>query len=191
MVSPNTFLNKIIQDYDSKKFYEYGIIDPIYNEIIKDMDYSQIRALNYASKTLPDMYNLRLDKAFMQYSVEVRLPYQSSELAEFFIAMPKELIFQNGYGKHFLRNYVNEKIDQSIAERPKSGMGNYLWNNNNIYKALNFEEIIKDTNFFEFYPFHKDTKKILLDKNTHPGNRWTAYSLIKTFENLNEINKKI
>ena len=30
------------------------------------MDLTQIRALNYASKTLPDMFNLRLDKAFMQ-----------------------------------------------------------------------------------------------------------------------------
>ena len=34
-------------------------------------------------------------------------------------------------------------------------------------------------------------KNILLDNRTHSGNRWTAYSLIKTFENLNEINKKI
>ena len=27
--------------------------------------------------------------------------------------------FNNGYGKHFLRSYVNEKIDKSIANRPK------------------------------------------------------------------------
>ena len=81
LVSPNIFLDTIIQNYDSKKLYDYGLVDPIYNEIITDMDYTQIRALNYASKTLPDMFNLRLDKAFMQYSVEVRLPYQSVKLA--------------------------------------------------------------------------------------------------------------
>ena len=101
LVSPNIFLDTIIQNYDSKKLYDYGLVDPIYNEIITDMDYTQIRALNYASKTLPDMFNLRLDKAFMQYSVEVRLPYQSVKLAEFFIAMPSKFRFNNGYGKHF------------------------------------------------------------------------------------------
>ena len=190
MVSPNIFLDTIIQNYDSKKLYDYGLVDPIYNEIITDMDYTQIRALNYASKTLPDMFNLRLDKAFMQYSVEVRLPYQSVKLAEFLIAMPSKFRFNNGYGKHFLRSYVNEKIDKSIANRPKKGMGNYLWSNNNIYKALNFEEVIKNSDFFDHYPFKKNVKNILLDDRTHPGNRWTAYSLIKTFESLNEINKK-
>jgi len=190
LVSPNSFLNKIIQNYDSKKMYDYGLVDPIYKDVIKNMDYTQIRALNYASKTLPDMFNLRLDKAFMQYSVEVRLPYQSVKLAEFFIAMPSKFRFNKGYGKHFLRSYVKEKIDKSIASRPKKGMGNYLWSNSNIYDALNFDEVIKNTDFFNKYPFKKNVKKILLNQKIHPANKWTAYSLIKTFDNLNEINKK-
>ena len=46
------------------------------------------------------------------------------------------------------------------------------------------------TDFFDHYPFKKNIKKVLLDNKTHPGNKWTAYSLIKTFENLKEINKK-
>ena len=191
LVSPNTFLNKIIQNYDTKKLHNYGLIDSMYNEVIKDMDYTQIRALNYASKTLPDMFNLRIDKAFMQYSVEVRLPYQSIALAEFFIAMPSKYRFNNGQGKHFLRSYVNEKIDRLISSRPKKGMGHYLFSNKHINEALNFEKVIKETNFFDHYPFKKNIKEILLDKKTHAGNKWIAYSLIKTFENLNEINKKV
>ncbi len=190
LVSPNTFLNKIIQNYDNTKLYDYGLLDSSYKDIINNMDLTQIRALNYASKTLPDMFNLRLDKSFMQYSVEVRLPYQSVELAEFFIGMPSKFRFNNGYGKHFLRNYASKKIDQSIANRPKKGMGNYLWSNIDIYKALNFEDTIMSTDFFDHYPFKKNIKKLLIDNKTHPGNRWTAYSLIKTFENLKEINKK-
>ena len=51
------------------------------------------------------------------------------------------------------------------------------------------EETIKDTNFFSFFPFKKNIKEILLDKGTHPGNLWTSYALIKTFDELNKINK--
>jgi len=70
-------------------------------------------------------------------------------------------------------------------------MGHYLFSNKHINEALNFEKVIKETNFFDHYPFKKNIKEILLDKKTHAGNKWIAYSLIKTFENLNEINKKV
>ena len=188
-VCPNLFLKKIIQNYDANKKYDFGLVDPIYDKIITDMDYSQIRALNYASKTIPDMYNLRLDKAFMRHSVEVRLPFQSIEVAEMFIAMPNRYRFKNNFGKYFLRNYMAENVDQTISKRPKEGMGEYLWSDKEIYKNLNFEEEIRNTDFFENFPFKKNTKEILLKKNTHPGNLWAAYCFIKTYENLKDINK--
>lgn len=190
LVSPNTFLNTIIENYDDSQLFDYGVLDPSYEFLKSEMDFSQIRALNYASKSLPDMFNLRLDKAFMQYSIEARLPWQSVELAEFMIAMPNKFRFENDYGKLFLRNYVSKKIDQSISNRPKKGMGTYLWNNKNIYRGLNFEETISNSDFFNSFPFKKNIKNILLDPKTHHANKWTAYTLIKTFENLREINKK-
>ena len=189
MVSPNTFLEKIIENYDSSKFYEYGLPDLSYKDVVKKMDLTQIRALNYASKTLPDMFNLRLDKSFMQYSVEVRLPFQSIALTEFFIGMPSKFRFEKDFGKLFLRNYVNKNIDHSISSRPKKGMGNYLWSNKKIYKSLNFDDTIMNSDFIKKYPFKKNIVKILLDKKTHPGNKWTIFSFIKTFENLKDINK--
>ena len=69
-------------------------------------------------------------------------------------------------------------------------MGTYLWNNKNIYRGLNFEETISNSDFFNSFPFKKNIKNILLDPKTHHANKWTAYTLIKTFENLREINKK-
>ena len=63
--------------------YEYGIIDKDYEGIFFQLDNSQKRALIYATKTLPDMFNLRADKGFMRHSVEVRLPFQSIKLVEF------------------------------------------------------------------------------------------------------------
>jgi len=49
--------------------------------VSQDNNYSSDRALSYATKSTPDMFNLRVDKAFMKYSVEARLPLQNPALA--------------------------------------------------------------------------------------------------------------
>ena len=183
MVCPNTFLNSITDNFNFKEIEDYGTIDPIYNNIIPHLDFTQIRALNYASKTLPDMFNLRLDKAFMRHSIEARLPFQSINLAEFFIAMKSNYRFKNNLGKFFLRNFVEKKVDKNIAKNPKRGMGSSLWDVSKNNKLLNAKEEILSTNFFDNYPFNKNIKKILLNNNVHPGNIWAATTLIKTFEN--------
>tara|TARA_B100000686_G_C16769344_1_gene963987 strand:- start:415 stop:2343 length:1929 start_codon:yes stop_codon:yes gene_type:complete len=182
-VCPNQFFNKITDNYDLKKFYEYGSLDPMYSDLIPHMDFSQLRALNYAAKTLPDMYNLRLDKSFMRHSVEVRLPFQSVNLVEFFLAMPNKYRFKGRKGKYFLRRYVEKNIDKKTARRKKYGLGPYLWSDPLVYNSLKIEDTIMSTDFFEKYPFSKTIKKTLLDKNTHSGNKWSAYALIKTYEN--------
>ena len=38
-------------------------------------------------------------------------------------------------------------------------MGAYLWNNENIYKGLNFDETILNSDFFNNFPFKKNIKK--------------------------------
>ena len=187
LVCPNKFLNLITKNYEINKHYEYGLLDPIYRHLETSLDNSQKRALIYASKTLPDMFNLRTDKAFYTHSVEVRLPYQAINLVEFFIAMPKKYRFGRGYGKVFLRNYTKNKIDKYISKKPKIGMGISTINSEKNRKLLHLESTIMNTDFFSYFPFKKNIKKILLDKNTHPGNKWIAYSLIKTFENMKRI----
>ena len=195
-VCPDIFLKKIIKNYNSKSIKSYGSLDKRYQKIIKKLDYSQLRALSYATKTLPDMFNLRIDKAFMKNSVEARLPYQAIKLVEFFIAMPKIYRFgknNNSYGKYFLRRYLLKRgpklISEIIASRPKIGMGNYLWNNKTVYKKLNFDKVIKKSKFFDKFPFKKNIKPVLLKKNTHSGNKWAAYNFIKMYEKLNEFRK--
>jgi asparagine synthase (glutamine-hydrolysing) len=188
-VCPNKFLNSIIYNFDLNKSYDYGLLDDEYKEISLNLDNSQKRALIYASKTLPDMFNLRTDKSFMQHSIEARLPFQAISLVEFFIAMPKNYRFKNNLGKYYLRRYT-KKIDNILAESPKIGMGDSLWRIKSNREFLNMEDTIRKTNFFNFFPFKRNIKKILLDKKTHPGNLWTAYALINTFDELVKINKQ-
>ncbi len=139
-VCPNKFLKTIINDYDINKQFDYGKIDSIYKELVPKMDYSQLRALNYVSKSIPDMFSLRLDKSSMRHSIEVRLPFLSIRLVEFFIAMPGKYRFRNGKGKYFLRKFVESFVDNIISKRPKKGMGNYLWATQEVRKNINFEK---------------------------------------------------
>ena len=188
-VCPNDFLRSIIKNFDFNKLNDYGSIDKGYEDIFSDLDNTQKRSLVYATKTLPDMFNLRTDKAFMKFSVEARLPFQAINLVEFFIAMPREYRFKKNLGKFYLREYAKKNIDQILASGIKQGMGFALWENKDVQNYLKMEETIKDTNFFSFFPFKKNIKEILLDKGTHPGNLWTSYALINTFDELNKINK--
>ena len=52
------------------------------------------------------------------------------------------------------------------------------------------EDTIRKTKFFDHFPFKKNIKETLLDEKTHPGNLWSAYALINTFDELEKINKQ-
>lgn len=190
LVCSNQFLDRIMENLNLNKFYNYGVVDEDYKDISVKLDNSQKRALIYATKTLPDMFNLRTDKGFMKYSVEARLPFQAISLVEFFIAMPSKYRFKKDIGKYYLRKYVDKNIDKLVSKAPKLGMGTALWEDEENKKNLNMEETIRQTNFFSFFPFKKNVKEVLLNKDTHPSNLWTAYALINTFYELKKINEK-
>lgn len=155
LVCPNKFLDTIVERLDLNKLYDYGTIDQDYKDIFLQLDNSQKRALIYATKTLPDMFNLRTDKGFMKYSVEVRLPFQAIRLVEFFIAMLKKYRFKKDLGKYYLRKYEYKNIDEFVSKAPKYAMGTTLWQDEENKKFLNMEETIRKTNFFSLFPFKK------------------------------------
>ena len=86
--------------------YEYGIIDKDYEGIFSIRQFSK-ESSNLRNKNTTNMFNLRA-QGFMRHSVEVRLPFQSIKLVEFFIAMPSHLRFKNDFGKYYLRKYVEK-----------------------------------------------------------------------------------
>ena len=69
-------------------------------------------------------------------------------------------------------------------------MGQYLWANEKIKEKINFKDEINKSELFDKFPFQKDIKSLLFKKNTHPANVWVAYCLSKTYNNLQQINKK-
>jgi asparagine synthase (glutamine-hydrolysing) len=162
----------------------YGTVSPDYSDIIPYLDYAQMRALSYATLSLPDMFNLRSDKAFMRASIEVRLPYQAPEMAELMIAMPTEYRFNNGNTtKYVMRKLVDRNIGSEIAYRSKHGFSAPLWCSSNVYKAMKYDEIVKECSAFNEYPFKEGIKNTIL-KPQNQDMLWPFYVFAKTYDQL-------
>lgn len=178
-------LSKLIEDNTVlSTSAHYGTIGHEYDDIMPILDFTQQRALSYASKTLPNHFNLRTDKAFMRASIECRLPHQAPEMVEFMIAMPALFRFGDGdKTKYFLREVVNRHIGPEIAYRSKHGFSTPLWHTPNVYQAMDFENEIRHSRLFDDLPFKPGARELILK----PENRkmlWPFLVLSKTHDCL-------
>ena len=171
------------EQIDSSSNY-YGGLDSVYNDIIPELDYAQKRALSYASFSLPDMFNLRIDKAYMKRSVEARLPYQAIDMIELMIAMPTAFRFNGGTTtKYIMREIVNKRIGPEIAYRSKYGFGETIWNIPKVMSAMNYADVIRESSIFESFPFKKGTREFVLNPKNEDA-LWPFFVLAKTCERL-------
>ena len=166
----------------------YGSLSEKYNYLENKVDYSQKMALSYASFSLPDFSNLRLDRALMASSVEPRIPFLNLNLVNFFLAMPPKYRFRNGYSKFILRKMVEKYIGKKIAWRSKYGFSYPLWKLPNVKKNLDIEEKIFNSNIINFFPWNKNG---MLYLKNNIGNRlsklsWPLYSLAELEKKLSK-----
>ena len=198
--SYNPFKSKVTHQLHSKKFMKNIYIDnfvdemndgygnlPSYYYLSHSKNYSSVRALSYAAKSTPDMFNLRVDKAFMKHSVEVRLPFQDPALVEFLVALPSFYRFKDGNdSKYLLRGIVEKYIGSEISNRGKYGFSSHLWETPLVYSALKFEDTIHDSALFKEKVFKKSALNFILNKKNHPGLRWSAYALASTYQKIQD-----
>jgi asparagine synthetase B (glutamine-hydrolysing) len=163
---------------------DFGVIDPAYSDILPELDYSQHRALSYATNSLPDMFNLRTDKAFMRASVECRLPFQAPEMAEFQIALPAAMRFsEGGTTKFLLRKIIERRIGTEVAHRSKHGFSMPLYATPSVRAALPFMETIAASSMFDDLPFTPGARDIVLNPRFTKF-KWPFYTLARTYEQL-------
>lgn len=181
------FLSAILtQDQLLSTSHYYGVEDPVYEHLKTELDFAQRRALSYASFSLPDMFNLRVDKAYMNSSVEARIPFESPSLVEFLIAIPSRFRFVQGKTtKYMLRRLVKRHIGKEISSRSKYGFAEPLWKENQVFGKMGYAETVAASPFFEKFPFKKEAREFVL----HPKNKdmlWSFFVLAKTEAHLRE-----
>ncbi|CAM4163341.1 asparagine synthase (glutamine-hydrolyzing) [Palleronia rufa] len=72
---------------------------------------------------LPDDVLVKVDRASMAASLEVRSPLLDYNVVEFAWAMPRDLTLNAGVGKVALRKLLERRLPKELYDRPKKGFG--------------------------------------------------------------------
>jgi len=134
--------------------------------------------------------NVKVDRASMAYSVEVRSPLLDYRVIEYARSLPVSFRFYKGRQKRILRDILREYIPENVFNLPKSGFGVPIgeWMRNELkdefYDTLNddFLNKVPNLNISKF--------KILLEehmsgKATHTPYIWKVYVLSKWYKEFN------
>jgi asparagine synthase (glutamine-hydrolysing) len=82
----------------------------------------QLMAASLQTRLLND-YLVKVDRASMFNSLEVRSPFLDVKLLEFAFALPPEHKFYGNTNKYILKTIAKKYIDVNIEKRPKRGFG--------------------------------------------------------------------
>ena len=183
------FISKIVHEKKIKDlFFTFGTIDNIYDDVVKELDFTQKMSLSYLTKSVPDWFNLRSDKGFFGSSIECRLPFQDPKLVEFLIGVPHSLRFSKKKTKVFAKNIVNNFISPKVARKQKAGLPFSTTNLRSYENKLQIEDTLRNSEIFDYFPFKKNVKNIILDpKYGFKKFLWTFYCLSRTTDNLKKI----
>ena len=67
--------------------------------------------------------NVKVDRASMAYSVEVRSPFLDYRIIEFARTLPMEYRYDNGNQKKILKDILKDYIPEKVFNQPKKGFG--------------------------------------------------------------------
>lgn len=83
--------------------------------------FSQRAMLTDTEHYLPDDILVKVDRASMAASLEVRAPYLDREVLKFAWSLPMAMKIRGATGKHILRRVLSRYVPSALFERPKQG----------------------------------------------------------------------
>lgn len=112
---------------------------------VKDLKLHDQVLYLYFKTYLPDDILVKVDRASMYNSLEVRSPFLDYRLVEFVNDLPYDYKFRNGAGKRILKDVMRGKIPSNIIDRPKKGFGIPVsrWLRNELREEC--ESLLSDT----------------------------------------------
>lgn len=131
--------------------------------------------------------NVKVDRASMAYSVEVRSPFLDYRIIEFARNLPVVYRYDNGLKKKIVRDILKKYIPEEVFNQPKKGFSVPLggWIRKELRKE--FEENLSD-DFLNKVPnldidkFKKMFKQHLEGKGEYASFIWRVYVLSKWYQ---------
>ena len=135
----NEILNNIPNDYKNI-FDKYQSIDLIESVQRNDIDYY-----------LPNDILVKVDRASMSNSLEVRSPFLNHKLVNEAFKLPTELKLRNKTTKYILKDLLSKFLSKSIIHRPKMGFAIPIerWISNKKFRET-LDDIFNESSWEEF-----------------------------------------
>jgi asparagine synthase (glutamine-hydrolysing) len=137
--------------------------------------------------------NVKVDRASMAFSVEVRSPFLDYRIIEFARTLPISYRYYPGKKKRILRDILKKYIPEEVFDQPKSGFSVPLgdWIRKDLREEMN--EVLSDKNLKMVHnlniPKFKKMFKDHMDGNLDAKSYiWRVYVLIKWMKINNFIN---
>jgi asparagine synthase (glutamine-hydrolysing) len=134
----------------------------------------------YAKTYLQDDILLKVDRASMAYSLEVRAPFLDIDLVEFLCRVPSRLKLRGFDTKHLLKRAMRDVLPPGIASRSKKGFGIPVaeWFKGELRDALQDElspERIRRQGLFESTEVQRLLSEHLSGRRDHRKALWTLF----------------
>lgn len=97
------------------------LLDESQNGLNRTLTPQESQALFDLENYLPDMLLIKVDRASMKHSLEVRCPLLDYRLIEFAVNLPQTLKIKDGTQKYLLKETLYDIVPRSLFERPKWG----------------------------------------------------------------------
>jgi asparagine synthase (glutamine-hydrolysing) len=134
----------------------------------------------YAKTYLQDDILVKVDRASMARSLEVRAPFLDGELVEFLGSVPARLKLHRLDSKHLLKRSMAKILPEGIAERPKKGFGIPIaeWFKRELREPLHDElspARIADQGIFQPEEVQRLVSEHLTGRRDHRKQLWTLF----------------
>ncbi|PID28573.1 MAG: asparagine synthase (glutamine-hydrolyzing) [Candidatus Cloacimonadota bacterium] len=182
------FSSDDFRDLFSELFYKKVKNSDVYDSLnfnfaLKD-DYIARVAEAYQKTYLPDDILVKVDRASMMNSLEVRSPFLDVEFAEFVNKLPSRFKFRMTTRKYILKKALETKLPDSIIYRKKKGFGIPLtqWLREELYseiKSTFYSSRLANSGIINPRYYKKILNEHLTRKKDNRKPIWTLYILEK------------
>ncbi len=172
---------------EKKRLFKPGVYDMLHdksglgilhqildNPELKD-EISKTVYYYYRTYLLDDIL-VKVDRASMLNSLEVRAPFLDTRVVEFANALPYEFKHKGVGGKYILKKTMEGKLPSNIIYRPKKGFGIPLsdWIRTDLKKRIE-EVLLEEDHYFNMDFISKMLKEHHSHQNNHRKLIWNLY----------------
>jgi asparagine synthase (glutamine-hydrolysing) len=158
-------------------------------EVPNTKAFEQILYVYYRTYLLEDIL-VKVDRASMYNSLEVRAPFLDRSIVEFMSSLPQNYKIKGFNVKYLLKELMRNKLPNEIIDRPKKGFGIpvSLWLRNELKGTMEHylsEERIRKHRLFDYSFVEKLKKEHLSKKRNHRKLLWNLMVFEMWWENYN------